>query len=433
MINPRRPSGFNEFLPNEQIAFNAMVSTIKAAYEKHGYAPIETPALELAQVLLAKEGGETAKQVYRFTKGDTDLAMRFDLTIPLARYAAEHYNDLVFPFRRYQIQEVWRAEKAQAGRFRQFYQCDIDILGSNHALADVDVLLAAHSALKSLKLNGLLFKISHRGIVNAWLEEKKLNKHATTVLRAIDKLEKIGTRAVSEELIGAGIKKAEAEEIVSFVSKSGKAKEVLQFLKEANIKNDNFKKSLESLELISESLIAGGMKPAEFIIDLSIARGFDYYTGMVFETVLVDQPKIGSVCSGGRYDNLLGQYRKDPIPGVGASIGLSRLFATIKDKLLNGPANPAQVLIIPFTKEVDGYSLEVAAILRLAGLNVLVYPNHDKISKQLGYADKLGIPAVILIGDHEKEKNIVTIKNMKSGNQKQIKRDKASSYLKKII
>lgn len=433
MITPKRPSGFNELLPADQLAFNAMVSVIKLAYEQYGYAPIETPALELASVLLAKEGGETAKQVYRFTKGDTDLAMRFDLTIPLARYAAEHYNELAFPFRRYQIQEVWRAEKAQAGRYRQFYQCDIDILGSNNALADIDVLLAAHAALRSLGLSGLLFRISHRGIITAWLEEKKLSKHATIVLRAIDKLEKIGARAVTEELINAGIKKTEAGAIVSFVSNSGKAKEVLKFLKEANIQNENFKKALESLELMSELLVAGGMKSTEFVIDLSIARGFDYYTGMVFETVLVDQPKIGSICSGGRYDNLLGQYRKDPIPGVGASIGLSRLFAAIKEKMSNGPSNPAQVLIIPFEKEVGSYSLEVAIALRRSGLNVLVYPNYDKISKQLGYADKLGIPAVILIGGHEKEKNMVTIKNMKSGDQKQMKLDKVAAYIKKMV
>lgn len=431
MINPKRPSGFNELLPADQLAFNAMVSIIKMSYEQYGYAPIETPALELSQVLLAKEGGETAKQVYRFTKGDTDLAMRFDLTIPLARYAAEHYNELAFPFRRYQIQEVWRAEKAQAGRYRQFYQCDIDTLGSKSPMADADTILAMRSALHALGLKDLVFKISHRGLLAGLLENNKLTKNSTEVLRAVDKLDKQGVAGVMNELIKNEIPKQAAKDIIEFVGHSGLAKTIFSFLKNLNINSEQFGQALSDLEMIAAFLHAGGMKPSEYVIDLSIARGFDYYTGMVFETILVKDPKVGSICGGGRYDNLLASYRKDPIPGVGASIGLSRLFGAIKQTLKNGPANPAQVIVHSLGEDAHMYSLEIANTLRKSGLNVLVYPGSAKIEKRFAYNEKLGVPLIILCGGNEAKKRSVTIKNIKTGKQTSVPLAKAAVAIKK--
>ena len=433
MIQPKRPSGFNELLPADQLAMNAMISIIKMSYEQYGYAPIETPALELSQVLLAKEGGETAKQVYRFTKGDTDLAMRFDLTIPLARYAAEHFNELAFPFRRYQIQEVWRAEKAQAGRYRQFYQCDIDTLGSKNPMSDADTILTMHSALHALGLKNIIFKISHRGLLNGILESKKLTKSSTEVLRAVDKLDKQGEAAVTNELQKNNLSRKDAKDIIDFVKHSGNVKTIFAYVKSLKINNETFTHSLAELEMICQLLQAGGLSSNEFVIDLSVARGLDYYTGMVFETVLTKNLKLGSICGGGRYDNLLASYHKDSIPGVGASIGLSRLFSALKESFKSMPANPAHVLVVPFEQELAKYSLEVALTLRKHGLNVLVYPGFEKMGKQLGYADKLGISFAVLCGSNEADKKSVTIKNLKTGKQVTVALTKAAATIKKSL
>lgn len=431
MITPRRPAGFNELLPADQMALNAMISIIRLSYEQHGYAPIETPALELSPVLLAKEGGETAKQVYRFSKGDNDLAMRFDLTIPLARYTAEHYHELTFPFRRYQIQEVWRAEKPQAGRYRQFYQCDIDIVGVDDITADADVLITARNTLKALDLKDAVLKISHRGLLTGFLADKKLDKKNTEVLRIIDKLDKQGEKVVATELAKLGLKKNDITELLKLVTIAGPAKDVLKKL--PTIKQPAFTKALLELTQLNKLLTAAGLKSSEFVFDLSIARGLDYYTGMVFETVLTKHQNIGSVCSGGRYDNLLEQYHKEHLPGVGASIGLSRLFSAIKDSLSDAPANPAQVMVISFESQQDAYALSVVKTLHQSNLNAFLYPGHDKIGKQLKYADKLGITFVALVGSYEVEKEMITIKNLKSGEQKQMKLSKAVQFIRKNL
>jgi len=433
MITPKRPQGFNEFLPADQLAFNAMISVIKLAYEQHGYSPIETPALELSEILLAKEGGETAKQVYRFTKGDNDLTMRFDLTIPLARYVAEHYHDLTMPFKRYQIQEVWRAEKAQAGRYRQFYQCDIDIIGSNSIMADADILLTAHSALKALGLPDAVFNISHRGVLNGFLEDRKLSSKATDILRAIDKLSKQGEVKVSEELEKINLKKDEIKEILILVKINGRARDVIKELTKLNIKNSNFIKALEDITELDQYLQAGGLKNKDYIFDLRIVRGFDYYTGLIFETILTKNPLLGSICGGGRYDNLVGYYSKENLAGVGTSIGLSRLFSAIKDRLKTGPATPAQALIISFAKETINYSLEVASILNKANLNAFVYPKLAKADKQLSYANKLGIKVAVLCGENEMKKKSVTIKDMTTGKQTTVSLKKASQTIRKMV
>ncbi len=430
MITPKTPPGFNELLPKDQIAFNAMVSRIRTAYELSGFTPLETSALELADVLLAKEDGETAKQVYRFTKGDTDYALRFDLTVPLARYAAEHYHELAFPFRRYQIQEVWRAEKPQAGRFRQFYQCDVDIIGTDSVIAEAEVILAARNAYQSLGLKNITFRISHRGIIGGFLADRKLDRLSTDVLRAIDKMDKLSGSEISNELKKAGLSNKDSKDILSLVSIQGTTKEVTKQLSDLGINQSEFNNAIQNLEELGKLLKASGMKPSEYIFDLRIARGFDYYTGVVFEMFLLGNRS--SVGSGGRYDNLVSHYSKEKLSGVGASIGLSRLFSVIKEKN-TGPSSPAQALIIVFSENLLPYCFEVASLLRDNNINVEIYPGAAKPAKQLSYANKLGIPFVLLCGENEEKKRQVTIKNMKSGKQITASLSSAVKKIKSLV
>lgn len=430
MITPKTPPGFNELLPKDQLAFNKMLSLIEGAYQRSGFTPLETSALELAPVLLAKEGGETAKQVYRFTKGETDYALRFDLTVPLARYVAEHYHELPIPFRRYQIQEVWRAEKPQAGRFRQFYQCDVDIVGSDSVAADAEVIIAAANAYKALGLINIVFKISHRGLIAGFLKNQKLDRHTTEVLRTIDKMDKLSSAQISEELKKAGLSIEDTKEIMSLVSIKGNAQEVIKKLSAFSIADSSFSEALQRLSKLSELLQAGGMKSAEFIFDLKIARGFDYYTGVVFEMFLPDSRS--SVGSGGRYDNLISNYSKENLSGVGASIGVSRLFSVLQEKN-SGPSTPAQALIVVFSDDLLPYCFKVASELRKNNINVEIFPGASKMAKQLNYANKLGIPFVLLCGEDEEKKNQVTIKNMKSGKQQIVLLSSVNKKLKSLL
>lgn len=417
MITPKTPPGFNELLPKDQLAFNKMLSLIEAAYQRSGFTPLETSALELAPVLLAKEGGETAKQVYRFTKGETDYALRFDLTVPLARYVAEHYHDLPIPFRRYQIQEVWRAEKPQAGRFRQFYQCDVDIVGSDSVVADAEVIIASANAYKALGLKNIVFKISHRGLIAGFLKNQKLDLHTTDVLRTIDKMDKLSSAQISEELKKSGLSSENSKEIMSLVSIKGNAQEIIKKLSAFSITDSIFSEALQRLSELSKLLQAGGMKSAEFIFDLKITRGFDYYTGVVFEMFLPDSRSSSG--GGGRYDNLISNYSKENLSGVGASIGVSRLFSVLQEKN-SGPSTPAQALIVVFSDDLLPYCFKVASELRKNNINVEIYPGASKMAKQLNYANKLGIPFVLLCGEDEEKKNQVTVKDMKTGKQKTV-------------
>ncbi len=433
MINPKRPTGFHEFLPADQLAFNAMISVIRMSYEQHGFTPIETPALELASVLHAKEGGESAKQGYRFTKGDTDLALRFDLTVPLARYVAEHFHELAFPFRRYQIQEVWRAEKPQAGRYRQFYQCDIDIIGSTSVAADADVLITMSNTYKALGLKTAVLHISNRKIISGILEARKLAKHATEIMRQIDKLDKQGETGLRKNLADLGIKPADIDVLVSLASIKGTISEVTRELSKLDVTHPKLSEGLEELTATAALLEAAGLKKHDYVFNLGMMRGFDYYTGIVFEAMLSDKPEAGAVGSGGRYDNLVGYYRSEALPGVGASIGLSRLFTALQDELSDGPSSPAQALIVVFNEALLPYCFEVAKTLRRSGLNIEVYPSMDKAGKQLGYADKADIPFALLCGEDEEKKQAVTIKNMEKGDQKTVKLKEAAGYLKKQL
>lgn len=417
MITPKTPPGFNELLPKDQLVFNKMLTQIREAYELSGFAPLETSALELADVLLAKEGGETAKQVYRFTKGDTDLALRFDLTVPLARYVAEHYYDLAIPFRRYQIQEVWRAEKPQAGRFRQFDQCDVDIVGSDSVAADAEVIIASRNAYKALGLKNITFKISHRGLIAGFLTGQNLQNYITEVLRIVDKMDKLSGTQIQEELKNIGLSSADIKNILDLVAIQGSSTDVIKKLSDLSITHPDFQAALTRLSDLADLLKASGMKPVEYIFDLRIARGFDYYTGVVFEMFLPDSRS--SVGSGGRYDNLVANYSKESLSGVGASIGISRLFSVLKQKN-SGPSSPTQALIVIFSDDLLPYCFKVATELRKNNINVEIYPGVTKIAKQLNYANKLGIPFVLLCGEDEEKKNQVTIKDMKTGKQKTV-------------
>lgn len=426
MITPKTAPGFNEYLPADQLAFDRLIGLIRSMYERHGFTPLETPALELAQVLLAKEGGETAKQVYRFMKGDTDLALRFDLTVPLARYVAEHFHDLAFPFRRYQIQEAWRAEKAQAGRYRQFYQCDIDILGNIGTAADADILLTTAATFKALGLGRSVMHVSNRKILVGFLESLKLGKQSVEILRIIDRMAKQSSDKTKKDLAAIGLSADAIAQVTSLVATQG-----LEALNELSINNDLFKTGLAELSELDALLRAGGLTSEEYVIDLGIVRGLDYYTGMVFETLLVDMPAAGSMAGGGRYDNLVGHYRKEPVAGVGASIGISRLFNALKDTLKKGPATPAQALIVVFNDTLLPYCFNVAAALRAQGINTMVYPGSDKPGKQLAYANKIDVPFVLLCGEDEEKADSVTIKNMKSGEQATMKLKDSAAFLKR--
>lgn len=418
-IKPRILSGFVELLPKEQLFFNQMIDTIRVVFERFGFTPIETPSLELSEVLLAKGGGETEQQVYRFSKGKNDLVLRFDLTIPLARYVAQHYAELTFPFRRYQIQKVWRAERPQRGRFREFYQCDIDVIGSVNPLVDAEISSVTYAVFKALGFDEFTVRINNRKILNGFLESLRLGDQITEILRAIDKLEKQGEEAVRKELESLGVSKNQIEALMRFTGTKGTPEAILEQLKTSGIHNAVFTKGVEELETVVGAIRMFGVPSSNYGVDLAVARGFDYYTGTVYETRLEDFPEIGSVCSGGRYDNLAGYYTDKNLPGVGISIGLTRLFYKLKDGGLIKPerATPSEVLVTHLNQRFLKRCLEVATILRENGINTEVYFETDRISKQLRYANLLKIPFVCIIGEEEVRQDKVTIKEMTSGKE----------------
>ncbi|OGF77313.1 histidine--tRNA ligase [Candidatus Giovannonibacteria bacterium RIFCSPLOWO2_12_FULL_43_11c] len=417
---PRILSGFMELLPKDQLVFNWMFDTIRATYERFGFTPIETPAIELSEILLAKGGGETEKQIYRFMRGDTDLALHFDLTIPLARYVAEHYGDLVFPFRRYQMQKVWRAERAQKGRFREFYQCDIDVIGSLNPLIDAEIPSVIYSAFKALGLDDITIRINNRKLLAGFMDALDVRSKAMEILRAIDKIEKQGDSAVIEELVSLEITEKKAGQILEFTKMTGPNNEILSSMEALAISNDLFQKGLEELRTVSEAVKAFGVPEKSYKIDLTIARGLDYYTGTVYETILNKYPGIGSVCSGGRYDDLAQYYTDKELPGVGISIGLTRLFYQLCEAGMVSPnqSTPSKVLISHLGTGYLGRCLEIATSLREEGINTEVYFDSEKIGKQLQYANKLKIPFVLIVGENEVKSNSVTLKEMRTGEQR---------------
>ena len=412
--------GFMELLPAEQIAFNQMMDTIRVNFERYGFIPLDTPMLEKAEVLLAKGGGETEKQVYRFTKGDSDLALRFDLTVPLARYVAQHFSDLSFPFRRYHIGKVFRGERNQKGRFREFYQCDIDIIGLNKLslINDAEIPSIIYSTFKGLGFDSFTIRLNNRKLLNGFFDSVGIQDKGE-VLRTIDKLDKIGLDAVLDELKELGLSDRAGEAIAEFIGIKGSNGEILASLKQLGINNAQFDEGLEELSQVVHYIKCFNVPEANVAIDLTIARGLDYYTGTVYETILNYHPGIGSVCSGGRYDNLAGYYTKQQLPGVGISIGLTRLFYQIREAQLiqlNQAATLTEVLVIPMNIPIEA-AIGVANQLREAGIIAELYFEETKLDKKITYANKLGISYVVLIGEDELKSGLLSLKMMASGAQ----------------
>ena len=421
-IKPRTLSGFMELLPDKQIKLERMMNILRNTYSLYGFSPLDTPAIEDAQILLAKGGGETEKQIYRFTKGDSDLALRFDLTVPLAKYVALHYNELAFPFRRYQISKVYRGERAQRGRFREFYQADIDIIGDGKLdiLNEAEIPAIIYRVFRGFGLSRFQIRVNNRKILNGFYAMQGLTEKSGDIMRTVDKLDKIGAEKVSAILIeDCGLTEAQAAEILKFISISGSNSQVLAALEGYQGRNEIFDQGLGELQAVTVNLAAFGVPEANFAVDLTIARGLDYYTGTVYETTLLDHPEIGSVCSGGRYDDLAGYYTEKQLPGVGISIGLTRLFYVLDEQgLLNPelPSAPADALVLPMTQE-PAAAIALAEQLRGAGLRVQLYGEQKKFKQKMSYADKLGVPYAVLLGEDEIAQGKCSVKDMRTGEQ----------------
>ena len=439
IIKPRTLSGFMELLPGKQIQFERMVSILRDTYSSYGFAPLDTPAIEDAQILLAKGGGDTEKQIYRFQKGDSDLALRFDLTVPLAKYVALHCNDLAFPFRRFQISKVYRGERAQRGRFREFYQADIDIIGDGKLdiLNEAEIPAIIYNVFKGFGLSRFQIRVNNRKILNGFYAMMELSEKSGDIMRTVDKLDKIGAEKVKVLLMGeeCGLNETQADEILKFIAITGTNAEVIAALEGYTGRNEIFDLGLQELKAVTVNLAAFGVPEENFAVDLTIARGLDYYTGTVYETTLLDHPEIGSVCSGGRYDNLAGYYIEKQLPGVGISIGLTRLFYVLDEQgLLNPalPSAPADALVLPMTAD-PAPSIALAQTLRSAGLKVQLYGEQKKFKQKMTYANKLGVPFAVLLGEDEIAEGMCSVKNMLSGEQVKLSPADAAAYIRDAL
>ncbi len=433
IIKPRVLSGFMELLPEEQVKFDCMAEALRRTYALYGFTPLDTPLIEAAEVLLAKGGGETEKQIYRFTKGDSDLALRFDLTVPLARYVALHANELSFPFRRYQIGKVYRGERAQRGRFREFYQADIDVIGDGQLdiLNEAEIPSIIYKSFTALGLKRFQIRVNNRKILTGFYAMLGLNERAADVMRTVDKLDKIGAEKVRASLVEEGVSPASADEIMDFIAISGSNSEVLSALERYRGKNEVFDQGLDELNTVVRYLGAFGVPEKNFAVDLTIARGLDYYTGTVYETKLLDHPEIGSICSGGRYDNLAEYYTKQKLPGVGISIGLTRLFYVLGEQgYLNPelPSAPADVLVLPMTDDLAP-AVALATRLREQGVRAQLYGEQKKFKAKMAYADKLHLPYVLFLGEDEVSAGVVSCKDMVTGEQRTALPDEVAALI----
>ncbi len=421
IMQPRILTGFMELLPEDQILFNRMLDTIRKVYEEFGFLPLDTPTIELSEVLLAKAGGETEKQIYRFQKGDHDLSLRFDLTVPLARYTAQHESDLVFPFKRYQMSKVFRGERPQKGRFREFYQCDIDIIGLDELslFYDAEMPSVIYHVFKELDFGPFTIRLNNRKILNGFFRSIGLEDRITEVLRTIDKLDKIGEENVRKELTELGVSDVQTDRILQLIHLDGEADEILSSLESFGVEDEVFEAGVAEMKEVVRNMRLLGMPDESFKLDLTIARGLDYYTGTVYETTLNDFPKLGSICSGGRYDNLTGYYTKQRMPGIGISIGLTRLFSQLKEEGIIKPERRTLVeaLVVPMGKDQMEAALKTAAALRDAGIRTDVFYQEKGMKQKMKYASRLGIPYVVLIGEEEANNGTVSVKNMDEGRQ----------------
>ena len=435
-VAPRTLSGFMELLPADQIKMEKMMETLRRSYSVYGFAPLDTPIIESAEVLLAKGGGETEKQIYRFNKGDSDLALRFDLTVPLAKFVAANYGSLTFPFRRYQIGKVYRGERAQRGRFREFYQADIDIIGDGKLdiINEAEIPAIIYRTFTALGLRGFKIKVNNRKLLNGFYSLAGMSEKAGDIMRTVDKLDKIGANKVRQLLMDElHMFSHKADDVMDFMAISGTNAEVIAGLERYRGMDALFDEGLEELKTVTRYVADFGVPEENFAIDLSIARGLDYYTGTVYETEMTAHPEIGSVCSGGRYDDLAGYYTDKKLPGVGISIGLTRLFYVLNEQGMLSDETvsaPADALVIPMAEEL-GYAIAAATALRDAGIRTQLYCEQKKFKAKMSYADKLGIPYVILIGEDEIAENIVAVKNMQSGNQEKLSFSDAAALIKK--
>ena len=433
-ITPRTLSGFMELLPGKQIKMEKMMAVLRDTYALYGFAPLDTPIIEDAKILLAKGGGETEKQIYRFQKGDSDLALRFDLTVPLAKYVALHYNELAFPFRRFQIGKVYRGERAQRGRFREFYQADIDIIGDGKLdiTNEAEIPAIIYRVFRGFGLTRFQIRVNNRKILNGFYGMLGLSEKSGEIMRTVDKLDKIGPEKVSAILVDdCGLTGEQAAEILKFIAIRGSNAEVLSALEGYAGRNEIFDLGLNELKAVVQNLSAFGVPEENFAVDLTIARGLDYYTGTVYETTLLDHPEIGSVCSGGRYDNLAEYYTDRALPGVGISIGLTRLFYVLDEQgLLNDaiPSAPCDALVLPMTEDI-GKAVTLAEQLRTAGVRVQLYGEQKKFKQKMSYADKLGVPYVVLLGEDEIAAGVCSVKNMTTGEQVKCAPAEASAHI----
>ncbi|MDR0915919.1 MAG: histidine--tRNA ligase [Oscillospiraceae bacterium] len=419
MITPRTLSGFMELLPADQIRFNAMLDAIRRSFELYGFTPLDTPVIESAEILLAKGGGETEKQIYRFQKGEHDLALRFDLTVPLAKYVAINAGTLAFPFRRYQIGKVYRGERSQRGRYREFYQCDIDVIGDGALgiMSEAEIPSVIYNTFNALGLRGFVIRFNNRKVLSGLFAILGVSDNAADIMRTIDKIDKIGADATRELLITDANCAAEtAEQLVALITSKNDPIETLQAFAG---RNETFDTGLSELATVAQTLDAFGVPRENYTIDLTIARGLDYYTGTVYETTITKHPEIGSICSGGRYDNLAEYYTSRALPGVGISIGLTRLFYVLSEQgYLNPelPTAPCDVLVLPMTDDFAA-AIALCSSLRNAGIRTALYTEPKKFKQKMAYADKLAVPYVAILGEDEIAQGKITLKDMKTGEQ----------------
>ncbi len=424
-VKPRTLSGFMELLPAEQMKMERMKDILRKSYASYGFTPLDTPVIESAEVLLAKGGGETEKQIYRFQKGDSDLALRFDLTVPLAKYVAAHYAELSFPFRRCQIGKVYRGERAQKGRFREFYQADIDVIGDGKLdiINEAEIPAVIYDTFTALGLKKFKIRVNNRKILNGFYAMNGMSERAGDIMRTVDKLDKIGAEKVRRLLIDeVKMLPCKAENVLDFMAIKGTNAEVIAALERYRGMDATFDQGLDELKAVTRYLAQFGVPEENFAVDLTIARGLDYYTGTVYETVMTDHPEIGSVCSGGRYDSLAEYYTDRVLPGVGISIGLTRLFYVLNEQGLLSEETvsaPCDVLVLPMTEEL-GYAISAAAELRRAGIRTQLYGENKKFKAKMSYADRIGVPYVVFIGEDEIKEGVLSVKNMQTGEQRKL-------------
>ena len=437
-VSPRTLSGFMELLPRQQMKMERMMEVLRRSYSVYGFTPLDTPVIESAEVLLAKGGGETEKQIYRFTKGDSDLALRFDLTVPLAKYVAAHYSELSFPFRRYQIGKVYRGERAQRGRFREFYQADIDIIGDGKLdiINEAEIPAVIYNTFTKLGITRFKIRVNNRKILNGFYAMNGMSEKAGEIMRTVDKLDKIGAEKVRQLLIDeVKMLPCKAENVLDFMAICGSNAEVIARLENYRGMDETFDQGLDELIAVTRYLGEFGVPEENFAIDLTIARGLDYYTGTVYETIMTEHPEIGSVCSGGRYDNLAEYYTDKQLPGVGISIGLTRLFYVLSEQdLLSDDfvSAPCDALVIPMTEDL-GFAVSAATALRAGGVRTQLYGEKKKFKAKMSYADKLGVPFVALVGEDEISEGVLSVKDMRSGEQIKLSPAQAAEFIREAV